>query len=335
MTDKKFLEYIQSQGLYNFRDKQAYMYDHIQYMLTRTQSMFKWSGLPETIPENHLEEYIQMYGFACIAKANDGKLYAFWGGLGGELDAYYDPTICTVANPYLKLSKTYKIDEDCVIIRNDPFFKGIIPLLQRYGSQLAENDLSMWMASINTRVQAILSACDDDTRKAAEKYIDDVYEGKLSVIGKNPFLDDDLKADTINSSSKTSTLGDLIEYHQYLKASEYNELGLNANYNMKREALNSAESSINDDILFPLVDIMLKFRKKGAEAVNKMFGTNISVELNSSWKDNKREEEAEIEALNPESDETPENKEEKEEPEETSEEEQGKEKEGDKDDNVA
>lgn len=334
MTDKKFLEYIQSQGLYNFRDKQTYMYDHIQYMLTRMQSMFKWSGLPETIPERHLEEYIQMYGFACIAKANDGKLYAFWGGLGGEPDAYYDPTICTVANPYLKLSKTYKIDEDCIIIRNDPFYKGIIPLLQRYGSQLAENDLSMWMASVNTRVQAILSACDDDTRKAAEKYIDDVYEGKLSVIGKNPFLDDDLKADTVNSSAKTSTLGDLIEYHQYLKASEYNELGLNANYNMKREALNSAESSINDDILFPLVDNMLKYRKEGAEAVNKMFGTDISVELNSSWKDNKREEEAEIKALDPESDETPENKEEKEEPEETSEEDQGKEKEGDKDDNV-
>lgn len=328
MTDKKFLEYIQSQGLYNFRDKQTYMCDHLQYMLTRTQSMFKWSKLPETIPEKSLELYIQMCGFACIAKANDGKLYAFQGGLGGEPEAYYDPTECTVANPYLRLSKTYKIGKDCVIIRNDPFYKGIIPLLRRYGSLLAENDLSMWMASINTRVPVILSACDDDTRKAAEKYIDDVYEGKLSVIGKNPFMDDDLKADAVNNSSKTSILGDLVEYHQYLKASEYNELGLNANYNMKREALNSAESSINDDILFPLVDNMLKFRKEGAEAVNKMFGTDISVELNSSWKDNKREEEAEIKALNPE------NKEEKEEPEEISEEDHGKEKEGDKDDNV-
>lgn len=324
MTDKKFLEYIQSQGLYNFRDKENYMHDHILYMLTRTQAMFKWNNLPDTIPEKYLEQYIQINGFACIAKADDGNLYTFWGGLGGEPDAYYNPTICTVANPYLRLSKTYKIDEDCVIIRNDPFYMGLIPLLKKYGSQLAENDLSMWMSSINTRIQAILSACDDDTKKAAEKYIDDVYNGKLSVIGKNPFLDEDLKADNITGSSKTSTLGDLIEYHQYLKASEYNELGLNANYNMKREALNSAESSINDDILFPLVDVLLKMRQEGAEKVNEMFGTDISVELASSWEDNKEEEEAEIEALNPESDETPENKEEeKEEPEE---------KEGDNDD---
>ena len=59
---------------------------------------------------------------------------------------------------------------------------------------------------------------------------------------------------------------------------------------MKREALNSAESSINDDILFPMVDELLKMRKDGADKVNAMFGTEINVELNSSWKDNKIEE---------------------------------------------
>lgn len=90
-------------------------------------------------------------------------------------------------------------------------------------------------------------------------------------------------------------IGDLIEQEQYLKASWYNELGLNANYNMKREALNSAESTINNDILFPLVDEMLKQRQMACEQINALFGTDISVELNSSWEDNKKEEQAEIE----------------------------------------
>ena len=89
-------------------------------------------------------------------------------------------------------------------------------------------------------------------------------------------------------------LGDLIEQEQYLKASWYNELGLNANYNMKREALNSAESTINNDILFPLIDEMLKQRQIACEQINALFGTDISVELDSSWKDNKKEEQAEI-----------------------------------------
>ena len=70
---------------------------------------------------------------------------------------------------------------------------------------------------------------------------------------------------------------------------------------MKREALNSAESSINDDILFPLVDEMLRNRKEGAEKINAMYGTDISVDLASSWKDNKDEEEATIESISGES----------------------------------
>lgn len=41
----------------------------------------------------------------------------------------------------------------------------------------------------------------------------------------------------------------LIELIQYYKASMYNELGLNANYNMKRERLNLGEVSMNVDVL--------------------------------------------------------------------------------------
>lgn len=332
MTDKQYLKYIQSQGLYDFKDKAGYMQDHLVYMLSRTQAMFKWSGLPETIPEKYLEQYIQTNGFACITRADDGELYAFFGGLGGESDTYYNPTICVVANPHLNFNKECHIDEDCVIIRNDPYYYGLIPLLRRYGSQLAENDLSMWMSTINTRIQTILAASDDDTEEAAEKFLDDLIKGNVGAITENGFYDEDLKGIPINQSSKTGALGDLVEFHQYLKASEYNELGLNANYNMKREALNSAESSINDDILFPLVDIMLKMRQEGAEKMNKMFGTNVSVTLASSWEDNKEEEEAEIKALNPEDEETPEdNKDDEESPEEPSDAGEEKEKEDKKD----
>ena len=63
----------------------------------RTQSMFTWSGLPETIPCYMLEMYLQINGYAGICRVN-GDLYAFYGGLGGEPDAYYQPTILTPSN---------------------------------------------------------------------------------------------------------------------------------------------------------------------------------------------------------------------------------------------
>lgn len=308
MTDKKYLQYIQINGLYNFRDKADNVANHVLYMLCRTQSMFKWHNLPDTIPEEYLESYLQTVGVCAIIKAG-GELYAVTGGLGGEPDAYYQPTLFTVANPALqselKPDGMYKIGEECEIIKNDPYYLGLIPMYKKYASQLAENELSLNIASINTRLQKTLRARDDSTKEACDKYMDDIADGKLASILDDGFEDDDLQALQMDAS-RTGAIGDLIEYQQYIKASWYNEIGLNANYNMKREALNSAESSINDDILFPLVDTMLKERQKACDSINSLFGTDISVDLASSWEDNKEEEKAEINAIDDSTEDRPE-----------------------------
>lgn len=259
---------------------------HISYMLNRTQSMFKWEGLPETIPERNLELMLQTNGNVGIASVN-GLLYAFCGGLGGEPNPYYMPTEYVVANPALKLSKTYKIDDDIIIIPNDSLYIGLIPLFERYATQLTETELSLWDANINSRIISLISASDDRTKASALKYIEDIINGKLSVVAGDEFLGG-VKTQPYASTGHT-VITDLIELEQYLKASWYNELGLNANYNMKRESINSGESQLNNDMLLPLIDDMLKRRKEGAEKVNNMFGTSISVELSSAWEDNQEE----------------------------------------------
>jgi hypothetical protein len=89
----------------------------------------------------------------------------------------------------------------------------------------------------------------------------------------------------------------LIEYQQYLKASWFNEIGLNANYNMKREKLSTTESQMNNDALLPLVEDMLESRRQCIEKVNAMFGTEISVDFASSWEKLVEEIEAESNQL--------------------------------------
>ena len=266
-------------GLYEFDKKEECMRNYIVYMLDRTQRMFEYKGLPDTIPARMLEFQLQVNGFTCIAKHN-GELYAYWGGLGGEPDVYLRPTICVVANAAQKFSKSFKIDEDCVIVRNDAFLYGLMPLFRRYATAMVENDLSFRLASINSRIQALITAPDDTTEAAGNKYLEDIEDGKLGVIASNEFLDG-LKAQPVQGSMRTFT--DLIEYQQYLKASWFNEIGLNANYNMKREKLSTTESQMNNDALLPLVDDMLEQRRLGVEKVNEMFGTNITVEFSSSW----------------------------------------------------
>ena len=268
---------------YDFKNKDRNIDDMLRYMLRRSTQMFKYNGLPKTIPKYILELYLQTNGNVCFYK-HDGELYVFTGGMGGELNEYYLPTIYTIANPFLKLTKNLVIDKDCVVVANDSCYQGMLPQFKKYATGLVENELSMNIASINSRIISLISASDDRTLKSAEAYVKHIYDGDLSIVSEDAFLDG-VKVQPY-AKATNDTLSKLIEYNQYLKASWFNDIGLNANYNMKREAINSNESQLNDDMLFPTVDDMLERRKDGLEKVNEMYATNITVELNSSWRYN-------------------------------------------------
>lgn len=295
----KMIGYVMpGMDLYDVTDKENTAFDYVLYMLNRTQSMFCWSGLPDTIPARMIELYLQINGNLAVSEYG-GSLYAFRGGLGGEPDEYYMPTIFTVANPALDYSANLRIGEECEVIPNDSLYIGLMPMFKRYAAMMAENLLSMRVAMINTRVADLVSATDDATKKSAEKFLQDLEDGKLGVIMSNEFLEG-IRSTPYGSEGHYNTITSLIELHQYYKASWYNDLGLNANYNMKRESISRGESQLNDDALLPLVDDMLRCRKEGAERVNRLYGTEITVELASSWEDNQEEIDAEQAAIDPE-----------------------------------
>lgn len=253
---------------------------HVLYMLNRTQVMFDYKNLPETIPARNLEMMLQLNGNVFFTKVR-GDFYVFTGGLGGEPDVYYEPTIYTVANPYLNYSKNMVIGDDGILIRNDSYGVGLLPLFKRYAALLAENELTMRIADVNNRIMFLLSAADDRTKASAEKFMDDVSKGKLDVISDNAFLESLklLPAATQNSVRLT----DLIEFEQYLRAGWFNDLGINANYNMKRESISPNEAQLNDDALLPFVDDMLEMRRIGIKQVNEKYDLDIEVNLSSSW----------------------------------------------------
>lgn len=264
-------------------DKAKVFENYCKYTFTRTQSMFVYEGLPDTIPVQWLESYLQRNGSCCIAE-HEGKLYALLGNAGGELDEYYQPTIYTVANPALNISKSFKIGEDCVYCKNDYDALGLTPLVSRYCGLMTENLLTVRISDINMRMMNLLSAPDDNTLQSTIQYLKDLEEGKLGVVGETPFFEG------LKLQSKGVGNGDymiqFIELQQYLKGSMYNELGINANFNMKREALSGQEVALNDDALMPLIDDMLKQRRAMCDELNAMFGLNVSVDYGSTWHSN-------------------------------------------------
>lgn len=279
--NEKFKGYfLNGVHLTNFKNKDDRNADYISYMLARTRRMFKWHGLPDTIPERSLELMLQMNGAVAFAEV-DGSLYAFFGGLGGGPDAYYMPTIFTVANPYLNFSANLKIGVDCVVCSNDSMYKGLLPLCNRYSSLMVENDITMRLADINSRASMAIKAQSDREKASAQCFLQSLENGEPSVIAEAAFIEGLGTIPYANTSN--NTMQPLIEYQQYLRATWFNELGLQANYNMKRENITANEADMNEDSLLPLVDDMLLCRQQACEEINKLFGVEISVERSSAW----------------------------------------------------
>ena len=275
--------------LYN---KDELINSYIQYMLARTQTMFEYENLPETIPVRDLELILQTCRFVIITKdKKTDKPFAFYGGLGGVPNAYYQPTVAVVSNPALRFFDTLRIEDydnkgDAVVIWNDTLHIGLLPMFDKYASLLAEVDLTLRVMSVNARIPALLKANNDTTKASMEKVLEDIESGKLAVIGEELDFGQDKSnlLETFNGGSNASRVKDFIELKQYLIGSWNNDIGLNANYNMKRESLSSSEVDLNEDALLPFIDNMLKSRQLGWDLYNKLFNANVKVKLSKTWK---------------------------------------------------
>lgn len=275
---RKEINYKWARELIYTKDK--YLQNYIDDMLIKLNQMFHYENLPESVPKRVLEKMLMESGYCIFTKVND-KYVVLQGGLGGELNEYYEYTRCIVANPYLNLNKEFVLGSDCVLIRNDSRMKGLLETLARYGVLCGDCEISLNMITNVLRSQFLISASDNKTKESADIFIKKLLEGEFVSVGENGFFDG-VKVHTMQNTG--NYIHQFIELNQYLKATSFNEIGLNANYNMKRERLTENEVELNNDILLPLAEDMLESRKNAMNEINKKYNLNISVELSSVWK---------------------------------------------------
>lgn len=273
-------------------DKEKSANAYSGYMYLRLLEMFEYKNLPDTIPQDFLEYYLLRNG-SCFITEEQSQLWCFIGNPGGEPDPYYRPTLYVCSNPALNITiEKYMWGDEGVFCVNDSMWLGLDPLIRRYSYLMAENLISMRSADIMLRIVALLSAHDDASKASADQYIKDLVDGKLTAVGDNPFFE----GITLQSppSNNGSYLTQFIELHQYYKGSFFNEIGLRANFNMKREAIGVGEAALGEDSLLPLCDNMLAKRKEFCDRVNSLYGTDISVDFTSIWKDKRKEAELDL-----------------------------------------
>lgn len=272
------------------RTKPMYNY-YFKMLLNRVINMFEWKNLPETVDENFLNFTLFTQG-RIVWTDIDGNIYALNGNYGGKPSVYYYPTEFVIANPVLG-SKIVTIGENGVMmiltdtdkLPTTDFDGGLFGLLSTTAQLLADNISSINIAQRNTRLTALVSAATQAQKQSVELALKRMYEGEAyEVIIKDLIADIAVNPIAENIANVSNVIRELVELNQYILATFYHSIGINSNYNMKRERLTSAEVNVNDECLVINVINMLKNVKHAVDDINKMFNTEITVDFSNEWK---------------------------------------------------
>lgn len=297
--------YLGMVGIQDFNRDRALIFKYlINNMQKRTLGMFEYKGLPETLSARSIEKYLQGSGSCLIVNVTEeminnpkakGKpgLYALPCKAGGELDANYLPTTAIVTSAWLGFSATFDLTKDeAVYMWNDSLIEGLAPMFSLYASELVDNIQTLHFQEVHNRILSIIKAATEDEKKDAIKFFKDYEDGNFAALMSEDFIET-LKNDRVDpfKGSANSSIKETLEARQWLLAHWNIEVGLNDNYNMKREALNENEIEANADTLTPLLDDMSKCRKRDVENINRIFGGKVkgfdggaSVDFASSWR---------------------------------------------------
>lgn len=235
-------------------------------------SMFEWKGLPDSVDERYLELALFEQGKAIYF--NDDVLgnIALRCTVGGGFDVYNVPI---KRRAYANNGYSMNLDnENSIIIYNNYLRTNTLSDMKYYAVRLWELDR---IVDINAKAQKtpVLIQCGEDERLTLENlYMK--YAGNQPVIfgnkSLNPELFKVLKTDAPYVADKI----------MYLKNQIWNdaltELGISNLNVQKRERLITDEAIRSQGGTIANRYVRLNERRKAAKAINKMFGTNITVE---------------------------------------------------------
>ena len=250
-----------------------------EMLFEKCMRIFTWSGLP--FPQKEIESRLLINGYCGFLKDSKVGFMVANGGMSGVTQYYDEFTAFNWSAPAVANTKSRSIGKDCVIINNNQLRNPILPMVLRYASLLAHADISLKCALINTRETNTYASSDENTAENINKYYERLYNGDSASI-----LDESLIESVKNISNRESTtaIKDCLSARTDLLSNFFKEIGVKSANDKKERMIESEVDSNNQLLLFNISD-MLAERKKACEEINKLFGTNITVELSDEFKE--------------------------------------------------
>ena len=249
--------------------------DYFYRLMLLARSVFKWENLPNGIDERWIERYLFTEGECMFFKDPLKGFMVSRFTRAGELNEYDDPTLIMPHATNYSDVKTYSVDEDAVIIRNNDASIATSPTIQLYALRLAEISRTIDI-NVNAQKTPVMILCSERQKGTMKNVFRQWNENEPVIYGDKNLDIDSIKAIKIDAPIVFDKL-------QYQKHSIWNEcmtfLGVNNANTDKRERLVDDEVQANNQQIEMSAHIMLKARERACELINELFGLNVSVSL--------------------------------------------------------
>ena len=270
-------------------------YDYwMRTLFQKAQSVIEFKNLPEGWTgsvKDFLFWCLFCRGFVAGFNSEEVGLAFQPCGLYGQ-NFYYQPVEAIISNPALKTPSDglrLKIDEECVIIKLTPDYRGIWDVLSYYAEELSSMKTTLNMSIENGKVPFVLGAKSKPMAQLLKKIFDKVQRGESLVVYDDVFKEEASKSTKAASDNpfaafdrehlkQSYLVTENLQDMQTILNNFYNEIGIPTVPYQKQERMVDAEATSRKIASSSRLAVWIDCLTDGFDKFNAMFGTDIRVE---------------------------------------------------------
>ena len=251
-------------------------------------TIFEYENLPPSLPAREIESNLLMTGH-CVVFPHGAELITCNTNIYG-FDVYYNPTDALYANPSIA-SKKLSIGQNCEIIYNNSLKDNVLYIksdgsmmsfIKRYARLLSDVESTIDIYMVNSRLTSFPVASSDSVMQNLKQFFRKLKLGQRGIISDDSIIQQFRSVD-INRVNVHDGINEWLIARDKILEMFFRDIGVKF-YNPKKAQVSEDELQVNNQMLIISLDDMLKERKMGIDRVNKMYATNIKVDISESFK---------------------------------------------------
>ena len=250
--------------------------EHFLYYRFRMLALnqFKWTGLPETIEERHIERVLFDEGKALFFEDKELGQLCLPCFEGHGVNVYGDPLKYTASGFGVRFPDIPR--DKCVLIENNKLRMPTALAVSYFTDQLYEV-IRTRDVNVQTLKAPFFIVAEDKSVLTFKKILEEIMKNNVAVFGDKSYnIEEAIKVFQTGVKPMTAELTDL--YHDIMnEALTY--LGINNANTDKRERLITSEADSNNQFIDSCASMFLEARQRACDEINRKFGLNIQCEL--------------------------------------------------------